>query len=136
VDVRGESALRFDGGEVLHVVADEPAQVLHEPIEESREVERVPNRLGVVVGSRVNRGAIGLDPAVRRTGQGDEQRRPERLAVRGGVGLADRPGIDSTPRQGRGILAAAGRAVTAFGPGGQDVAASRPSTRPAARPHA
>jgi hypothetical protein len=33
VDVRGEPSLRFDGGEVLDVVADESAQVLDEPVE-------------------------------------------------------------------------------------------------------
>ena len=32
VDVRGEALLRLDGGEVLHVVAEEPAQVLNEPV--------------------------------------------------------------------------------------------------------
>jgi hypothetical protein len=33
VDVRGEPALGFDGGEVLQVVADIAAQVLDEPVE-------------------------------------------------------------------------------------------------------
>jgi len=33
VDVRGEAALGFDGGEVLQVVAGVAAQVLDEPVE-------------------------------------------------------------------------------------------------------
>ena len=91
VDVRGEPPLRFDGGEVLDVVAEEAAQVLDEPVEQRREVQRVPCRPLVVVAGRVGRGAVAADPAVAGAGQRDEHRRPERLAVRRGVGLADRP---------------------------------------------
>jgi hypothetical protein len=44
VDVRGEAPLWFDGGEVLDVVAEVAAQVLDEPVEQRREVQRVPRR--------------------------------------------------------------------------------------------
>jgi hypothetical protein len=39
--VRGQAALGFDGGEVLHVVAEETAQVLDEPVQQRGEVDRV-----------------------------------------------------------------------------------------------
>ena len=112
VDVRGEPPLGFDGGEVLDVVAEEAAQVLDEPVEQRREVQRVPGRPLVVVGGRVGRGAVGADRAVAGAGEGEEHRRPERLAVRRGVGLADRPGVDLPPGQVRGVLAAPGGPVT------------------------
>jgi hypothetical protein len=35
VNMRGEAPLGFDGGEVLDVVAEEAAQVLSEPVEQS-----------------------------------------------------------------------------------------------------
>jgi hypothetical protein len=38
VDVRGEPALWFDGGEVLNVVAEVAAQVLDEPVEQRGKV--------------------------------------------------------------------------------------------------
>ena len=60
VDVRGEPPLGLDGGEVLHVVADEPAQVLDEPVEQRGEVQRVTGRPLVVVGVRVGRGAVAV----------------------------------------------------------------------------
>ena len=67
VQVRGEAALGFDGGEVLHVEADRPAQVLPEPVDQLREVDRVPGRGPVVVGARVDRGAVGgVHPPVER----------------------------------------------------------------------
>jgi hypothetical protein len=44
VDVGGQAPLGFDGGEVLEVVAEEAAQVLDEPVEQRREVQRVPRR--------------------------------------------------------------------------------------------
>ena len=46
MDVRGDASLGFDGGEVLDVVADEPAQVLHEPVEQRRSAAR-PGRPAV-----------------------------------------------------------------------------------------
>ena len=44
VDVRGQAPLGFDGGEVLHVVAEVAAQVLDEPVEQRGEGQRVPAR--------------------------------------------------------------------------------------------
>ena len=83
VQVRGEAALGFDGGEVLHVEADRPAQVLPEPVDQLREMDRVPGRRPVVIGARVDRGAVGgVHPPVRAAGEGEEQRRPHQLAVR------------------------------------------------------
>jgi hypothetical protein len=99
VDVRGEPALWFDGGEVLQVIPGEPAQVLDEPVEQRGEVQRVPRRLGVVVDVRVGGCSVLADPAVGRAGQGDEQGGPEGLAVRRSVGLADRLDTDRAPRQ-------------------------------------
>jgi hypothetical protein len=77
VDVGGEAPLGFDGGEVLDVVAEEAAQVLHEPVEQGGEVQGVAGRGGVVVAGRVGGGAVFLDPAVAGAGEGDEQGRPE-----------------------------------------------------------
>ena len=68
VDVRGEAALGFDGGEVLHVVAEVAAQVLDEPVEQRREGQRVPGGLVVVVPGRVDRARPGGRPG-RRTGR-------------------------------------------------------------------
>ena len=123
VDVRGEPPLRLDGGEVLQVVAEEAAQVLDEPVEQRREVQRVPCRPLVVVGGRVGRGAVLTDPAVAGAGERDEQRRPEPFPVRGGVGLADRPGRDLPARQRRGVLPSPGGAVPPHRPGREHVAA-------------
>ena len=108
VDVRGEPPLGFDGGEVLQVIAGEAAQVLDEPVEQRGEVQRVPRGARVVVGVRVGGCSVLADPAVRRARQRDEQRGPEGLAVRRGVGLADRPGADRAARQGSGVLPCAG----------------------------
>ena len=113
VDVRGEPALGFDGGEVLQVIPGEPAQVLDEPVEQRSEVQRIAGGMLIVVGVRVGGCSVLADPAVRRAGQGDEQRGPERLAIRRGIGLADGPGADRAAGQGSGILAAPGGAVAA-----------------------
>src|ERR1035438_4441514 len=116
MDVRGKAALWFDGREVLDVVAEEAAQVLDEPVEQRREVQRVPYGTRVVVGVRAGRGAVRADAPVAGAGQGDEHGRAERLAVRACVGFADRPGSDLAPGQIRSVLASAGRAVTPGGP--------------------
>ena len=123
MDVRGEPPLRFDGGEVLQVIAEEAAQVLDEPVEQGREVQRVPCRPHVVVAVRVGRGAVVVDPAVAGAGERDEQRGPELFPVRGGVGLADRLRRDLAAGQRRGVLAAPGGAVPPYRPGGEHVAA-------------
>jgi len=111
VDVRGEAALGFDGGEVLQVVAEVATQVLDEPVEQRGKDQRVPRGPVIVVGAGVDRGAAGIDPAVGRAGQRDEQRGAEGLAVRRGEGLADRAGADLALGEVRGVLAAAGGAV-------------------------
>ena len=123
VDVRGEPPLGFDGGEVLQVVAEVAAQVLDEPVEQRGEGQGVAGGPVIVVGAGVGGCSVLADPAVGRAGQGDEQRRPEGLAVRGGVGLADRAGADLAPGQVRGVLAAAGGAVPPRGLGGGGFAA-------------
>ena len=123
VNVRGEPPLWLDGGEVLEVVADQAAQVLDQPVEQRGEVQRVSGGALVVVGGRVGRDAVRRDLAVAVAGQGQEHRRTEGLAVRGGVGLADRPGIDSPAGQVGGVLAAPGGSVASLLPVGQDVAA-------------
>src|ERR1035437_9418882 len=123
MDVRGQPSLWFDGGEVLNVVAEEPAQVLDEPVEQRSEVQRVPCGPRVVVGVWVGRGAVRADAPVAGAGQGDEHGRAERLAVRACVGLADRPGNDIAPGQVRSVLASAGRAVTPGGPVRESLAA-------------
>jgi hypothetical protein len=123
VHVRGQALLRFDGGEVLQVVAEEPAQVLDQPVEQRGEVQRVPGGAAVVVGVRAGRCAVCADLAVAVARQREEHGRPEPLAVWRGVGLADRPGSDWPPGQVRGVLAAPGRAVPPGAAIGQDVAA-------------
>ena len=105
VNVWGESSLRLDGREVLNVVAAEPAKVLHEPVEQRREVQRVPRGPLIVIGVRVDRRALGADLAVRGAGQGNEERWPEGLAVRRGVDLADRPVADLAAGKLCGVLA-------------------------------
>jgi hypothetical protein len=55
VDLRGQPPLRLDRHEVLDVIAEEPAKVLNEPIEQRREVQRAPGRARVVVAGRISR---------------------------------------------------------------------------------
>ena len=69
VHVRGEPLLGFDGGEVLEVIAAEPAQVLDEPVEQRGEVQRVPGGPAVIVGVRVDRCSILADSAIGRASQ-------------------------------------------------------------------
>ena len=68
-----ESALWFDGGEVLDVVADEAPQVLYEAVDQLGEVQRVPGRPPIVVAGRVDRSAVLLDPPIGVEGECDEQ---------------------------------------------------------------
>ena len=128
VHVRGQPFLRFDGGEVLHVVAQDAAQVLDEPVEQRGEVQRVPRGALVVVAVRIGRGAVLADFAVGRAGEGEEHRRAEGLAVRGGVGLAHGVRADLPAGQVGGVLAAPGRSLAAR-PGGAGVGvAAQPGT--------
>ena len=60
VQMRREPGLGFDGGEVLHPVAGAPAQVLPEPVDQLREVQRIQRGPPVVIGRRVDR-----DPGAR-----------------------------------------------------------------------
>ena len=112
-----EAPLGFDGGEVLHVVAEVAAQVLDEPVEQRGEGQRVPGGPVIVIGGRVGRCCRPGRPA-RSDGQVSVTNidGPEGLAVRRGVGLADRPGVDLAAGQVRGILAAPGGAVPPFRP--------------------
>jgi hypothetical protein len=63
-----EPLLRFDGGEVLQVIADVSAHALDEPVEQRREVQRGPRGPLVVAAVRVYRRAVLVDP-FRRTGR-------------------------------------------------------------------
>ena len=121
--MRREAALRFDGGEVLQVVAAVAAQVLDEPVEQRGEVQRVPRGRHIVIAVRVDRCAVAGDAPVGRAGEGEEQRRAERLAVRRGVGLADRPRINLAARQRRGVLPPPGGPVPPLAPVGCHLAA-------------
>ncbi len=123
VDVRGQPPLGFHGREVLHVVAEEPAKVLDEPVEQRREVQRIPGRPAVVVAVRVGRRAVAAHAPVARAGQRDEHRRAERRAVRGRVRLADRPGRYLAPGQVRRVLPPPGGPVTAGRAGRQHLPA-------------
>src|SRR5579863_6523925 len=106
MDMWSQPPLRFDSGEILDLPADEPAEILHEPVEQRSEMQRIAGGLAVVVPIRVGRCAIAVHPAVAGTGQGHEQGRTEGLAVRCGEDLADRARVDLAPRQVRGVLAA------------------------------
>ena len=54
VQVRGQPFLRFHAAAVLRFIAEDPAQVLDEPVKQRGEMDRVPGRPGVVVASRVS----------------------------------------------------------------------------------
>jgi len=117
--VRGEPALGFDRGEVLDVPADEAAQVLHEPVDQPGEVDRVAGGAAVVVPVRVDRRPIRADRPVRAEGRRDEEGRAEPL----GVDPAHGPGVDSAARQLGDVLPP---------PCGADAAGSRAGSDPAA----
>lgn len=85
VEVRGAALLRLDRAEVLHLPADAAAGVLPEPIDQGREVDRVPSRRPVVVAVRVHRRPVRIHPPVgtegecqkrRGLGRSDQRRRP------------------------------------------------------------
>ena len=59
-----EPFLWFDGGKVLHVVAEVAAQVLDEPVEQRREGQRVPRGPVILVGLRVGGCSVLADPAI------------------------------------------------------------------------
>src|SRR5262249_60311008 len=68
VDMRGEPLLWLDGGEVLHVVAEDAAKVLDEPVEQGGEVQRVPGGALVVVAGQV--GGVPSSFTLPQLGQG------------------------------------------------------------------
>ena len=70
VQMRGESVLGFDGGEVLHPVAGAPAQVLPEPVDQLREVQRVQRGPPVVIAVGVDRRPGARTVARRTAGSG------------------------------------------------------------------
>ena len=115
--------LGFHGREVLHVVAEEPAKVLDESVEQRREVQRIPGGPAVVVAVRVGGRAVAAHTSVAPAGQRDEHRRPERRPVRGRVRLADRPGRYLAPGQVRRVLPSSGRPVPAGRSGRQHLSA-------------
>ena len=80
-ELRCQPPLRLDGREVLDVVADEAAQILDEPVEQRRKVQRVAGRPGVVVGGLIDGSAVltHASIAIARAGERDEHRRPELL---------------------------------------------------------
>ena len=97
-------ASRFCGsivGEILHVVANTAAQVLDQPVEQRREVDRIPRSPLIVVTGRVDRRAVLADLAVAVTREGEEHRRPVGLAVRRGEYAPGRLGRDLPARKPR-----------------------------------
>ena len=58
VHVRCQSALGFDGSEVLDIEPGKAAQILDEAVEQRREMQRVPGRALVAVAVRVDRSAV------------------------------------------------------------------------------
>ncbi|GAB3068439.1 hypothetical protein GCM10027186_21790 [Micromonospora schwarzwaldensis] len=111
--VWGEAALRLDAAGVLDVPALTAAQVLPEPVEQTREVHGVPRGAAVVVPVGVERGAVGADRAVGVEGERRPHRRPVGGPVRGGVRPADRARLDLAARQFRGVLTPPGGALAA-----------------------
>jgi hypothetical protein len=67
-----EPPLGFDAAEVLEVGASCAADVLPEPVEQRKEVDRVPRRMAVVIRSRVDTGAVRADAAVAVEGERQE----------------------------------------------------------------
>src|SRR6185437_469322 len=71
-------------------------------------MDRVPGRPGVVIRSRVGRGAVVPDPAITVTGQGEEHRGPVALPIRRGVHPAGGTRGDLAGGQRSGVVAAPG----------------------------
>ncbi len=104
MQVRCEASLGFQGGEVLDVPADRAAQVLKEPVDQLREVQRVPRGAPVVVRVRVDGDAVGVHPPVAVTGQGEEQRGLPHDAVRCGERPPDGAPLHRQPGEIRHVL--------------------------------
>ncbi len=99
VQVRRQPALRLHGGEVLHVPADGPAQVLHEPIDHSGEVQGVAGGPEVVVGVRVDRRPVASGPGRRSPASREEQRRAGTARRRPGRPSGSRPAAEGDRRR-------------------------------------
>jgi hypothetical protein len=112
---RGESALRLDAAEVLHVASGRPAKVLPEPVEQRREVHCVPRRAPVVVAVRINRRAVVPNSAVAVEGQREERRGLEHATVPALERSSDRRWRHLEPRQVRRVLPAARRPLPPHG---------------------
>jgi hypothetical protein len=115
--VRGEPPLGFDGAEVLNLVAKVAPQILDESVEQGREMDRVPGSASVVIGGRVDRGAVIEDAAIAVARQRKEHGWAVFRAIAGDVDLAGRASRYRPSGQVRGVLAA---------PGGPDAAGLRP----------
>src|SRR5262245_45370434 len=96
--------LWFDGAEVLHIPPDATPRVLPEPIQQRREMDRVPCGASVVVVIRVHRRSVAVYSPVRIQGEGQERRRP----VPTGEHPPHCPLLHRSTRQIRCILAAPG----------------------------
>jgi hypothetical protein len=117
VQVGGAAALGFDGGEVLHVPADRPSEILDEAVEQLAEVQGVAGGAAVVVALRVAWGAVGADRSVGGQSQRHEGRRAVGLAVRGLEHPPRSRGPDREAREVRNVLASAGGAGPPLRPG-------------------
>ena len=110
VRVRSSPPLRFDGGEVLHVIARDAAQVLMPPVQQLAHMQGIPCRPPVVIPARIHRTPITMNPPIGRQGQGDEQGRPERPPA---TGVGERPpqrrGRRGPTRQVRHVIPPPGR---------------------------
>jgi hypothetical protein len=108
----GQPPLGLEGPAVLQVVAQEPTSVLEHPVDVLCEVDRVPHLRPVVVVVHVHRHALGIHAAIRATGDGEEDRRPEDLAVGGRERPADRAAVHLAAGKVRDVLTTAGRPST------------------------
>jgi hypothetical protein len=111
VEVRGTSLLGLDGAEVLHLPPDTAAGVLPEPIQQRREMDRVPRGPPIVIPVRVHRRAPVIDPAVGVQGEGQERRG----SVAPGEDPSERAFFDWSAGQIGCVLAASGGAFDRFG---------------------
>jgi len=64
VQVWGQATLSLDGGEVLDLIAGAATEVLPEPVDQLREVQRIERRPPVVVPFGIDGHALGRDPPV------------------------------------------------------------------------
>jgi hypothetical protein len=109
--MRGAALLGFDGAEVLHIPPNTAPGVLPEPIQQRREMNRIPSGPPIVIPIRVHRHPVTINPAIAVQGESEERggpvtpvkHPPHRALLHGSAG------------QVRGILATAGRALHRLG---------------------